>query len=507
MPCLLTGVGSLQKRKPSRVTLQPLASLTRAKKSPEKVERLPDLFVSKAPSEKELMEVKRVASKKKTPKTLQLLDAALMTPKSSLGGRTPKSTKSTVAMWPGTPSTESCAERCKFTYKSDVYGTPRSASSTSPPSSPEPRIVEPKAIATPTATPATPITRARRAHRRFTMPAVSDSGSRSSKVRSTPQMGGCSPCPSSMRSWDATTPASRPCCSPLQCTAKDLNLAVATGTFGTWRRGHRIGSGSHGCVFKAQDTVTGQIFAVKMADIEIHTAEDKQFAERLEAELQICKDLRHPHIVRYLGHEYMDAKLCIKLEFVPGGSLLALLSEFGPLEGVMMQTASRGLVEGLNYLHTHNPPVVHRDIKGANVLVDTDFCVKLADFGCSKRSSDTQSFVTIGSVPWMAPEVINQKSGHGRKADIWSLGCTLIEMATAEKPWGADKFNNIMFALHHIGMSEETPPVPEALPPAGRDIVAQCVQRDPSDRMGAQELLEHEFIRGVPSTRPHSTSV
>jgi serine/threonine protein kinase len=282
---------------------------------------------------------------------------------------------------------------------------------------------------------------------------------------------------------------------------------VATGTFGTWRRGHKIGSGSHGCVFKAQDTVTGQIFAVKMADIEIHTAEDKQFAERLEAELQICKDLRHPHIVRYLGHEYMDAKLCIKLEFVPGGSLLALLSEFGPLEGVMMQTASRGLVEGLNYLHTHNPPVVHRDIKGANVLVDTDFCVKLADFGCSKRSSDTQSFVTIGSVPWMAPEVINQKSGHGRKADIWSLGCTFIEMATAEKPWGADKFNNIMFALRHIGMSEETPPVPETLPPAGRDIVAQCVQRDPSDRMGAQELLEHEFIQGLPSTRPRSASV
>jgi len=195
-----------------------------------------------------------------------------------------------------------------------------------------------------------------------------------------------------------------------------------------------------------------QIAATREENIQLKQ-KNKQLEEqvtKLKAELDICKDLRHPHIVRYLGHEYMDAKLCIKLEFVPGGSLLALLSEFGPLEGVMMQTASRGLVEGLNYLHTHNPPVVHRDIKGANVLVDTDFCVKLADFGCSKRSSDTQSFVTIGSVPWMAPEVINQKSGHGRKADIWSLGCTLIEMATAEKPWGADKFNNIMFALQWV---------------------------------------------------------
>jgi serine/threonine protein kinase len=243
-----------------------------------------------------------------------------------------------------------------------------------------------------------------------------------------------------------------------------------------------------------------------MAEIDMKDAEDKQFAERLEAELQICKDLRHPHIVRYLGHEYMDAKLCIKLEFVPGGSLVSLLSEFGPLDGLLMQIASRGLLEGLNYLHSHKPPVVHRDIKGANVLVDTDFCVKLADFGCSKRSSETQSFVTIGSVPWMAPEVINQKSGHGRKADIWSLGCTFIEMATAERPWGTNQFDNMIRAMMHIGMSEETPPIPETLQEAGQDLIRQCVQRDPSDRMGAQEMLDHEFVRGVPSTRARTPS-
>jgi serine/threonine protein kinase len=269
------------------------------------------------------------------------------------------------------------------------------------------------------------------------------------------------------------------------------------GVFGTWRRGNRIGSGSHGSVFKAQDTGTGQIFAVKMAEVDLND----ENAEKLEAELQICKDLSHPHIVRYLGHEYLDSKLCIKLEYVPGGSLLALLSEFGPLEGAMMRTGSRDLLEGLSYLHTHNPPVVHRDIKGANVLVDTNFCLKLADFGCSKRSSDTQSFVTIGSVPWMAPEVINGKAGHGRKADIWSLGCTFIEMATAEKPWGENKFNNIMFALRHIGMSEETPPIPEALAAEGQDLIRRCVQRDPHHRMRVQELLDHEFVRGVQSTK------
>lgn len=500
MPCLLTGMGSLPKRRPSRVTLQPLASELKAsplkKKSPSFSDKLPEL-VRSTRSEKDLPTAKRSSVRKKS---LQLLDAALMTPK-SVGGpsfgvaTSPKSVKS--AKSTGVPPTP---------YKGEVYGspgTPASASSESMPSSPEQPAAEPACPVTPTTKPL----RRRQSRTRLFLaaPAMTpEPNAVASKPSGTPVQWGRSQCLSSSRSQGTPSPASRPSCSPSAITSSDLSI---NGTFCTWRRGNRIGSGSHGCVYKAQDSVTGHIFAVKMADIEMITAEDRQFAERLEAELQICKDLRHPHIVRYLGHAYMDAKLCIKLEYVPGGSLLSLLGEFGPLEGILMQTASRGLLEGLNYLHTHSPPVVHRDIKGANVLVDTDFCVKLADFGCSKRSSNTQSFVTIGSVPWMAPEVINQQSGHGRKADIWSLGCTFIEMATAERPWGADKFNNIMFALRHIGMSEETPQIPEALPEAGQDIIRQMVQRNPSDRMGTQELLDHEFVKGVPSTRPRSTHV
>lgn len=373
-------------------------------------------------------EIKRSSRKKRT---MELVDVALMTPKSFCSTATPASGKST-----GATSTPVEQGRDFRTLKSKMPTSSKSAMSTK-------------------------------------LDLRSERGS-------------------SVGTPSAASRASRQCGSP---RPPKHNLDV--GVFGTWRRGNRIGSGSHGSVFKAQDTVTGQIFAVKMAEVDMND----ENAEKLEAELLICKDLRHPHIVRYLGHEYLDAKLCIKLEYVPGGSLLALLSEFGPLEGAMMQTGSRALLEGLSYLHTHNPPVVHRDIKGANVLVDTNFCLKLADFGCSKRSSDTQSFVTIGSVPWMAPEVINGKSGHGRKADIWSLGCTFIEMATAEKPWGENKFNNIMFALRHIGMSEETPPIPEALAEEGQDIIRRCVQRDPHNRMRIQELLDHEFVRGVRSTR------
>lgn len=262
----------------------------------------------------------------------------------------------------------------------------------------------------------------------------------------------------------------------------------------SWRRGQKIGSGSYGCVYKAQNKETGHIFAVKEAVLADKDEDDCRYRDRLEDELNICKELRHPHIVSYIGHDYEDSRLYIYLEYVPGGSLASMISEFGPLEGRPLRLASKGLLEGLDYLHTRSPPVVHRDIKAANVLVDLNCCVKLADFGCSKRSNVTTSFTTLGSIPWMAPEVIQQQDGYGRKADIWSMGCTLIETATAEKPWGNNTFDNVMYALRHIGLSDATPPIPEVLSEEGRDLISSCVQRKPEDRPWAGDLLDHPFL-------------
>jgi len=270
-----------------------------------------------------------------------------------------------------------------------------------------------------------------------------------------------------------------------------LMMRATSGQGLGWRRGAKIGSGSYGCVYKAQDKDNGNIFAVKKAAVE---DQDSKFCARLEEELRICKDLRHPHIVSYLGHDRKDGFMYIYLEYVAGGSMASVLSEFGPLGVELLRPATRGMLEGLDYLHTRSPPVVHRDIKCANLLVDLGFCVKLADFGCSKRNELTQSFTTIGSIPWMAPEVIQQQDGHGRKADLWSCGCACIEMATAEQPWGRETFDNVMFALRHIGMSDATPPVPESLPDQACDLIGRCVKRAPEERPSAQCLLKHEFL-------------
>ena len=106
--------------------------------------------------------------------------------------------------------------------------------------------------------------------------------------------------------------------------------------------------------------------------------------------------------------------------------------------------------------------IIHRDIKGANILVDADGIVKLADFGASKQlqnvmGASVQQQSLKGTPYWMAPEVIKQ-TGHGRQADIWSVGCTMIEMLTGKPPWS--HCDTQVSALFHIASSKDPPKLP-----------------------------------------------
>mmetsp|Transcript_36099 Transcript_36099/g.116745 ORF Transcript_36099/g.116745 Transcript_36099/m.116745 type:complete len:512 (-) Transcript_36099:820-2355(-) len=286
---------------------------------------------------------------------------------------------------------------------------------------------------------------------------------------------------------------------PSSCSApgqrNGCGLELPAHVIGRWRKGAVIGSGSFGSVRRAQDVQNGCIFAVKEAVASETGNAGEKAIEKLKVELDICRGLKHPNIVSYLGQQIVDGALFIFMEYMAGGSISSILKEYGPLNSKLLKQATLGAVAGLDYLHGCSPPVVHRDIKGANLLVDVDFCVKLADFGCSKQHSATTSFTTVGSIPWMAPEVILHQDGHGRKADIWSLGCTVLEMATAETPWGPDAFDNVMFALMHIAMSDALPPVPDTLPAPCRALLEDCLCRDPTNRPSADALLRHGFLQ------------
>jgi mitogen-activated protein kinase kinase kinase 3 len=139
-------------------------------------------------------------------------------------------------------------------------------------------------------------------------------------------------------------------------------------------------------------------------------------------------------------------------------------------------------------------PVLHcRDIKGANILVDPNGEIKLADFGMAKHITSCSSMLSFkGSPYWMAPEVVMNTNGYSLTVDIWSLGCTVLEMATSKPPWS--QYEGVA-AIFKIGNSKDVPDIPDHLSTDAKSFIKLCLQRDPSARPTASKLLDHPFVR------------
>lgn len=260
-----------------------------------------------------------------------------------------------------------------------------------------------------------------------------------------------------------------------------------------WKRGELIGKGSFGKVYIAMNVQMGELLAVKQ--IRFHTDQEKEQWAAVQMEIELMKDLRHPNIVALLGTERTGNKLNILMEYVPGKSLDTLLEKFGPFNEQVIRSYTKQILEALNYCHENK--VVHRDIKGKNILVDTQGNLKLADFGSAKRFENALSnhapSLNYNYTPlWTAPEVLN--GDYNSKVDIWSLGCVIIEMATGKPPWSECNFENPFRALYHIGNSSDIPKIPGNLSPLGVEFLKLCLQRDPSRRLGAAELIRHRWI-------------
>eukprot|EP01060_Flectonema_neradi_P009297 TRINITY_DN16639_c0_g2_i2.p1 TRINITY_DN16639_c0_g2~~TRINITY_DN16639_c0_g2_i2.p1 ORF type:complete len:471 (+),score=67.79 TRINITY_DN16639_c0_g2_i2:321-1733(+) len=270
-----------------------------------------------------------------------------------------------------------------------------------------------------------------------------------------------------------------------------------------WEKvGRPLGKGCFGTVYLGQLDNAQQV-AVKVIDLATIPSNEAQQA--FEAEFEVMQRLSHPNIVQYLGHRFDPdvQQLQIFLELCSGGTVAELVQkvEGKRLRPSVMQTYTRQVLCGLEYLHSLPTPVVHRDIKGANLLVTKEGFIKLADFGCSKmitdmKGEDVGMSTMVGTPYWMAPEVIapTSKGGkYGTKCDIWSLGCTIIEMLGVV-PWSGvgDSPWEIMY---HIANANTPPPnIPENIDPRMSDFLFACLERDPSSRPSAAELSHHEFM-------------
>lgn len=277
--------------------------------------------------------------------------------------------------------------------------------------------------------------------------------------------------------------------------AQDSITDGVKGRIRQWKAGEILGVGSYAQVFKAFDVNSGELFAVKRILFNPGNKAQANFIKDLEEEVRILQGVHHKHVVKYLGSEPIQDNFCIYLEYLPGGSLAKLLYNLGALSEVTVRAYLTQILKGLVYLHSNG--VIHRDIKGANILLDSNGKVKLSDFGCSKqyKNIDTESgFITSikGSLPWMAPEVIKQK-GYGRKADIWSVGCVALEMLTAQKPWNTED-NHVIFMMKII-TDNIIPDIPDGISDSAKDFLKNCFQRDPKIRKSAKELLNHSFLK------------
>lgn len=288
------------------------------------------------------------------------------------------------------------------------------------------------------------------------------------------------------------------------------SIALGDGQIFNWTQGPLIGHGSFGKVYYGINHDTGDIMAVKQVRIpkrtallrhalendneppNVHATTFKDLRGRmvdsLLSEIRLLRELDHPNIVRYLGYELKPSKtINVFLEYVSGGSVASTLASRGRFAEKLVVNITGQVLHGLEYLHDRF--IIHRDIKGGNILLDDHGIAKISDFGISKKNArmayryNSQMSILAGSVHWMAPEVVLSK-GYSAKVDIWSVGCLVVEMLTASSPW---KMLDEMQTVYKLGHGNK-PFLPSDISAPLKHALELCLMTNPDLRPTARDL-------------------
>ncbi|KAF9436527.1 hypothetical protein BGZ76_003680 [Entomortierella beljakovae] len=260
-----------------------------------------------------------------------------------------------------------------------------------------------------------------------------------------------------------------------------------------------VGRGAYGAVYKGVENATQQVVAIKVLNLDTEE-EDVSDIQREIATLSQLKNCDSQNITRYHGSFLDGTKLWIVMDYAAGGSIRSLLQALTKIDEKCIAVIAREVLQALCYLHKHG--IIHRDIKAANILLTDEGRVQLCDFGVAGQvtmnSLKRNSFV--GTPYWMAPEVIREGQTYDYKADIWSLGITIYEIATGNPPF-ADQD-----PMRAVSLIPKTRPaqLEGDWSPAMKEFVGLCLHEEPNMRPSADDLLKTKWIK---NTSKNSTAL
>jgi len=250
--------------------------------------------------------------------------------------------------------------------------------------------------------------------------------------------------------------------------------------------------GRFGEVYIGINNYSGELVAINQ--FQIPNTENTTIAVALQRRIKELQRLQHVNIVQYLGTSIEGQTFNIFEEFVSGWvSLASMLKPYQFHEPLIKRYTTQILI-GVTFLHERN--IVHQSIKGENILVDGNGVIKLREFGTAGLISELigNSVVTDDSFLWMAPEVLSGFNTKENKQDIWSIGCTVVEMVTRKPPW-MDQYPNIVSAKQSIGATKGGPPIPDNLSQHGKDFLSLCFSMNPYDRPTGRQLQQHPWLQ------------
>jgi len=277
-------------------------------------------------------------------------------------------------------------------------------------------------------------------------------------------------------------------------TQHDTEKVVEVSPNGRYARLNTVlGKGAYKIVYKAIDRDEGYEIAWNVLQI------SRQEFKDLGHEIDILKSVRHPNIITFHDAWHNDAEFIFITELMTSGTLREYIRKLSLPNIKIIKRWSRQILKGLAYLHSHEPPIIHRDLKCDNIFINGAHGeVKIGDLGTAQRTSPLMSaakrYTVIGTPEFMAPEMYEEK-GYNDKVDIYAFGMCLLEMATGEYPYSECKNAAQIFKKVTQNIKPESlsrVPNPEVLA-----LINSCLS-DEHERMSAQEILEHSFLAVEP---------